>query len=78
MPVLLRSSLRLLPLLASWARRGRAARVRLPFPVTWEAPAAPGEKAKEPGRSRPDGTILPLRVGGVPGSALEAVAGDRS
>ena len=62
--VLLQSSLRLLPLLASLARRGRAARVRLPFPLPPEAPAALGEKVKEPERSRPDGTTLPLRVGG--------------
>ena len=51
-------------LLASLARRGRAAEVRLPFPLPPEAPAALGEKVKEPGRSRPDGIFLPLRVGG--------------
>ena len=62
--VLLRSSLQLLPLLASLARRGRAARVRFPFPLPPEAPAALEEKVKEPERSRPDGTSLPLRVGG--------------
>ena len=62
--VLLRSSLRLLRLLASLARRGRTVRVRLPFPRPLEAPAAPGVKEKEPERSRPDGTSLPLRVGG--------------
>ena len=64
MPVLLRSRRRLLPLLARLARRGRTTRVRLPFPLPLEAPAALGEKAKEPERSRPDGTTLPLRVGG--------------
>ena len=64
MLVLLRSRRRLLPLLASLARRGRTARVRLPFPLPPEAPAALGEKVKEPERSRPDGTTFPLRVGG--------------
>ena len=64
MLVLLRNRRRLLPLLASLARRGRTARVRLPFPLPPEAPAAQGEKVKEPERSRPDGTTLPLRVGG--------------
>ena len=62
--VLLRSSPRLLPLLASLARRGRAARVRLPFPLPPEAPAALEEKVKETERSQLDGTSLPLRVGG--------------
>ena len=62
--VLLRSSQRLLPLLASLARSGRTARVRLPFPRPLEAPAAPEEKEKVLERSRPDGTYLPLRVGG--------------
>ena len=62
--VLLRSSPRLLPLLASLARRGRAARVRLPFPLPPEAPVALEEKVKEPERSQPDGTSLLLRVGG--------------
>ena len=76
--VLFRSSPRLLPLLASLARRGRTARVRLPFPLPLEAPAALEEKVKEPERSLPDGTSLPLRVRGLPGSALEAVAGNRS
>ena len=52
--VLLRSSPRLLPLLASLARRGRAARVRLPFPLPLEAPAALEEKVKEPERSQPE------------------------
>ena len=62
--VLLRSSPRLLPLLASLTRRGRTARARLPFPLPLEAPAALEEKVKEPERSLPDGTSLPLRVGG--------------
>ena len=64
MLVLLRSSHRLLTLLASLARRGRAARVRLPFPLPPEAPATLEEKVKDPERSRPDGTSLPLKVGG--------------
>ena len=64
MLVLLRSRHRLLPLLARLVRRGRTARVRLPFPLPLEAPAALGEKVKESERSRPDGTTLPLRVGG--------------
>ena len=62
--VLLRSRRRLLPLLARLARRGRAVRVRLPFPLPPEAPAAPEERVKAPGKSRPDGTTLPVRVGG--------------
>ena len=64
MLVLLRSSRRLLTLLASLARRGRAARVRLPFPLPPEAPDTLEEKVKDPERSRPDGTSLPLKVGG--------------
>ena len=63
-PVLLRSRRRRLPLLASLVRRGRIARVRLPFPLPPEAPAAPEEKVREPGKSRPDGMTLPVRVGG--------------
>ena len=62
--VLLRSSRQLLPLLASLPRSGKTARVRLPFPRPLEAPATPGEKEKVPERSQPDGTSLPLRVGG--------------
>ena len=62
-PVLLRSRRRLLPLLASLVRRGRTARVRLPFPLPPEAPATLEVKAKEPGKNRPDGTTLPVRVG---------------
>ena len=62
--VLLRSSPRLLPLLASLARRGRAARVKLPFPLSLEAPAVLEEKVKVLERSPPDGTSLSLRVGG--------------
>ena len=61
--VLLGSSPRLLLLLASLARRRRAARVRLPFPRPLQAPAAPEVKQKAPERSRPDGTSLPMRVG---------------
>ena len=61
--VLLRSSPRLLPLLASLVRRERTARVRLPFPRPLEAPATPEVKEKAPERSQPDGTSLPLRVG---------------
>ena len=76
--VLLRSNPWLLSLLASLARRGRTARVRLPFPLPLEAPAALEGKVKEPERSLPDGTSLPLRVGVLPGSALEAVAGNRT
>ena len=38
--------------------------VRFPFPLPLEAPAALGEKVKEPERSQPDGMSLPLRVGG--------------
>ena len=64
MLVLLRSSLRLLPLLTRLARRGRAAWVWLPFPLPPEAPAALEEKVKVPERGRPDGASLPLRVGG--------------
>ena len=51
--VLLRSRRRLLPLLARLVRRGRTARVRLPFPLP---PEAVEVKVKEPGKSRPDGT----------------------
>ena len=61
---LLRSRRRLLPLQARLARRGRTVRVRLPFPHPPEAPAAPEEEVKEPGRSRPDVSSLPVRVGG--------------
>ena len=61
---LLRSRRRLHPLLVRLVRRGRTARVRLPFPLPPEAPAALEEKAKEPERSRPDGATLPVRVGG--------------
>ena len=49
---------------ASLARKGRIVRVRLPFPHPPEAPAALEEEVKEPGRSRPDGSSLPVRVGG--------------
>ena len=50
---LLRSSPRLLLLLASLARRGRTARVRRPFPHPLEAPVTPEVKEKAPGRSPP-------------------------
>ena len=55
-----------LPLLASLARRGRTARVRLPS-LPPKTPATPEVKAKAPGKSW-----------GLLGSALEAVAGNRS
>ena len=58
LPVLLRSSTRLLLLLVNLARRGRTARVRGAFPRPLEV------KEKAPGRSQPDGMSLPLRVGG--------------
>ena len=38
--------------------------VRVPFPRPLEALAAPGVKEKVPERNQPDGTSLPLRVGG--------------
>ena len=76
--ILLRSRRRLLPLLARLVRRGRTARVRLPSPLPPEAPAALGEKVKEPERSRPDGATLPLRVEGCLAPHCEVVAGDRS
>ena len=60
--VLLRGRRRRLPLLASLVRRGRTARERLPFPLPPEE--APEVKVKDPGTSRPDGTTLPLRIGG--------------
>ena len=59
--VLLRSKRRRL-LQASLARRRRVVKVRLPFPLPPEAPAAPDER--EPGKSRPDGMTPPVRVGG--------------
>ena len=62
--VLHRSSRRRLLLQSSLARRRRIVRVRLPFPLPPEAPVAPEEKVNEPGKSRPDGTTLPVRVGG--------------
>ena len=62
--ILLRSSHRFLLLQASLARRRRTAKVRLPFPLPLEAPAAPGVKVKDPGKSQPDGMTLPVRVGG--------------
>ena len=49
---------------ASLARGRRRAKVRLPFPLPPEAPAAREVKVREPGRSLPDGALLPVRVGG--------------
>ena len=43
-----------------------------------EAPAAQEVRVREPGRSLPDGAPLPVKVGGMPVSALEAVAGNWS
>ena len=62
--VLLRSRRCLLLLQASLARRRRIVKVRLPFPLPPEALAAPEEKVKEQGKSRLDGTTLPVRVRG--------------
>ena len=53
-------------------RKGKA-----PFSSSSGGSGAPWVKAKEPERSRPDGMTLPVRVGGLPGSALETVAGNR-
>ena len=74
--VLLRSRRRRLPLLARLARRGRTVRVRLPFPLPSEAPAAPEAKVKAPAKSRPDDS--PCEGRGLSGTAVEAVAGNRS
>ena len=60
----LRSSRLLLLPRASLARGRRRAKARLPFPLPPEAPAAREVKVKEPGRSQPDGVLLPMRVGG--------------
>ena len=59
-----RSSQPLLLPRASLVRGRRKAKARLPFPLPPEAPAAREVKAKEPGRSQPDGVLLPMRVGG--------------
>ena len=59
-----RSSQPLLLPQASLVRGRRKAKARLPFPLPPEAPAAREVKAKEPGRSQPDGVLLPMRVGG--------------
>ena len=48
----------------SLARGRRRARARLPFPLPPEAPAAREAKVRGPGRSLPDGELLPVRVGG--------------
>ena len=60
----LRSSRLLLLPRVSLARGRRRAKVRLPFPLPPEAPAAREVKVREPGRSLPDGVPLPVRVGG--------------
>ena len=60
----LRSSRLLLLPRVSLARGRRRAKVRLPFPLPPEAPAAQEVKVKVPGRSLPDGVPLPVRVGG--------------
>ena len=59
-----RSSQPLLLPRASLARGRRKAKARLPFPLPPEAPAAREEKVRGPGRSLPDGDLLPMRVGG--------------
>ena len=48
----------------SLARGRRRVKVRLPFPLPPEAPAALEERVKVPGKSQPDGVTLPVRVGG--------------
>ena len=68
-----RSSRLLLLPRVSLARGRRRARVRLPFPLPPEAPAAQEEKVREPGRSLPD-AVTPCEGWGLPVSALEAVA----
>ena len=73
-----RSSRLLLLPRASLARGRRRAKARLPFPLPPEAPAAREEKVRGPGRSLPDGDSSPNEGWGLPGSALEAVAGDWS
>ena len=59
-----RSSRLLLLPWASLARGRRKAKARLPFPLPPEAPAAREVKVRGPGRSLPDGELLPMRVGG--------------
>ena len=44
-------------------QRKKKGRVRLPFPLPPEAPAALEVKVKAPGKSQPDGVTLPVRVG---------------
>ena len=63
LPRLKSSRLLLLPR-ASLARGRRKAKLRLPFPLPPEAPAAREVKVRGPGRSLPDGELLPMRVGG--------------
>ena len=59
-----RSSRLLLLPRASLARGRRRAKARLPFPLPPETPAAREVKVRGPGRSLPDGVLLPMRVGG--------------
>ena len=59
-----RSSRLLLLPRASLARGRRKAKARLPLPLPPEAPAAREVKVRGPGRSLPDGELLPMRVGG--------------
>ena len=59
-----RSSRRLLLPRASLAKGRRKAKAKLPFPLPPEAPAAREVKVRGPGRSLPDGELLPMRVGG--------------
>ena len=58
-----KQSLLLLPRVGL-ARGRRRAKVRLPFPLPPEAPAARGVRVREPGISLPDGAPLPVKVGG--------------
>ena len=89
----LRSSRLVLLPRVSLARGRRKVKVRLPFPLPLppEAPAALEARVKVPGKSQPNGVTLPVRVGGclargdspcegwgLPGTALEAVAGSWS
>ena len=64
MLVLLRSSRLVLLPRVSLARGRRKVKVRLPFPLPPEAPAALEVKVKEPGKSQPDRVTLPVRVRG--------------
>ena len=64
----LRSSRLLLLPRASLARGRRRAKVRLPFPLPPEAPAAREVKVRDPGRSLPDGALLPVSLRNCPRS----------